>query len=179
MKSAQSKEMGKQETAKKYSVGRPSKISSINLEQVKKLVLKNFTDKELADFFEVSEVTLNAWKKKRPEFLKSLKDWKAEADKEVEKSLYLRAKGYQHEEDKIFCEMGKVTIVPTIKHYPPDPTACIFWLKNRQPEQWRDKVELDHGLTEGLLEKFATSSVNDLLTKANALINGHATNKSK
>jgi hypothetical protein len=24
------------------------------------------------------------------------------------------------------------------KHYPPDVTACIFWLKNRQPEKWRD-----------------------------------------
>ena len=27
------------------------------------------------------------------------------------------------------------------KHYPPDSTAAIFWLKNRQPKVWRDRVE--------------------------------------
>jgi hypothetical protein len=30
-----------------------------------------------------------------------------------------------------------------VKHYPPDPTSMIFWLKNRQPQKWRDKHDLD------------------------------------
>lgn len=30
-----------------------------------------------------------------------------------------------------------------IEHYPPDTTAAIFWLKNRQPEKWRDRKEID------------------------------------
>lgn len=25
-----------------------------------------------------------------------------------------------------------------MQHYPPNVTACIFWLKNRDPESWRD-----------------------------------------
>ena len=25
------------------------------------------------------------------------------------------------------------------KHYPADVTACIFWLKNRLPAEWRDR----------------------------------------
>jgi hypothetical protein len=28
------------------------------------------------------------------------------------------------------------------KHYPPDTTACIFWLKNRKPREWRNRTEL-------------------------------------
>jgi hypothetical protein len=31
-----------------------------------------------------------------------------------------------------------------VEHYPPDTTACIFWLKNRQPQRWRDRVEVQH-----------------------------------
>ena len=32
-------------------------------------------------------------------------------------------------------------MVDYVEHYPPDTTACIFWLKNRQPALWRDKVQ--------------------------------------
>ena len=31
-----------------------------------------------------------------------------------------------------------------IEHYPPDTTAAIFWLKNRQPGKWRDKKEVEN-----------------------------------
>ena len=37
-----------------------------------------------------------------------------------------------------------VTKVQTIKHYPPSETAMIFWLKNRDPENWRDRQEVEH-----------------------------------
>jgi len=30
----------------------------------------------------------------------------------------------------------------TRKHVVPDTTAQIFWLKNRRPKEWRDKVAL-------------------------------------
>ncbi len=33
--------------------------------------------------------------------------------------------------------------VPYVEHYAPDTTAAIFWLKNRQPAQWRDKIEAE------------------------------------
>jgi hypothetical protein len=164
-----------QEKTQKHPGGRPSKINSINLEKVKFLSLEGFTDKKIADFFDIDERTFNNLKKSKPEFFHSLKDWKKEADKEVEKSLYLRAKGYQHEEDKIFCENGKVTIVPTIKHYPPDPTAMIFWLKNRQPDVWRDKTEVEHSAPDSFLEKFASLTGKELLDKANGIVTGKTT----
>jgi hypothetical protein len=131
--------MAKEPTKQK---GRPSKFNSIDSKQVEALASRGWTDAEMSSFFGVSEVTWNAWKKKHPEFLKSLKDWKLEADDRVERSLFERACGYSHKEDKIFKPAGeKPTIVPTIKHYAPDSTACIFWLKNRKRDQWRDKPD--------------------------------------
>jgi hypothetical protein len=53
--------------------------------------------------------------------------------------------GYSAPEDKIFNNDGKPLIVPTVKNYPPDTTAVIFWLKNRRPDEWRDKI--DHGIS--------------------------------
>jgi hypothetical protein len=30
------------------------------------------------------------------------------------------------------------------EHYPPDTAACLFWLKSRQPDRWRERIEHDH-----------------------------------
>lgn len=121
--------------------GRPSKYKPEYIDQAYKLCQLGATDVELADFFGVTEKTLNNWKDAHPEFLQSLNDSKEQADSRVVKSLYQRACGYEHPEDKIFNNQGEKMIIPTVKHYPPDTTACIFWLKNRQKEDWRDKTE--------------------------------------
>ena len=118
-------------------------------EQVAKLAKLGATDKEMADFFEVSEQTLNTWKKEHPEFLESLKEGKEKADAEVADRLYQRAMGYSHADVHISNYQGEVTLTPITKHYPPDPTSAIFWLKNRQRDKWRDKT--DHEVT-GKLE---------------------------
>jgi hypothetical protein len=63
----------------------------------------------------------------------------------VERSLYERANGYSYDAVKIFCDKnGNVTKVPYVEHVPPDVTACIFWLKNRDPQHWRDVQQLEH-----------------------------------
>lgn len=128
--------------------GRPTKYKEEYTEQVFKLCLLGATDERLADFFDISESTLNLWKKEYPKFSEAIKKGKDEADARVAESLYNRALGYSHPEDKIFNVQGKEgpepLIVPTIKHYPPDATSAIFWLKNRQKAQWRDKQDLEH-----------------------------------
>lgn len=120
--------------------GRPTSYKKEYAKEAYKLALLGATDKQMADFFEVSEVTLNAWKKEQPDFLKSLKDGKENADYEIAKSLYHRAKGYSHPDVDIKMFNGEIIETPLIKHYPPDTTACIFWLKNRQAKAWRDRV---------------------------------------
>lgn len=124
--------------------GRPSLINTIDLSKVKHYTSKGYTDKELAAIFNVDSRTIDNWKKEYPEFFQTLKVGKLIADAKVEASLYQRACGYSHPEVHITNYQGKITITSIIKHYPPDSTAMIFWLKNRKPKEWREKQELEH-----------------------------------
>jgi hypothetical protein len=137
--------------------GRPSAYKAHYAEQAYKLCLLGATDKELADFFEVEESTINNWKSKHKQFLESIKKGKNQADAEVAQKLYQRALGYERDEIELkVVALGnnqglEVQEVPVVKHYPADTTAAIFWLKNRQPGKWRDKQETqitsDSGIT--------------------------------
>lgn len=82
------------------------------------------------------------YQKKYPELREALKRGREVSDLEVENALYKRAMGYTTVE--VIEEYGAVT-KRTVKEIPPDTTAQIFWLKNRNPEAWRDRrnVELD------------------------------------
>lgn len=124
--------------------GRPSKYKPEMAEQARKLALLGATDREMSNFFEVAESTFNLWKLDYPDFSAALDLGKEAADKRVEKSLYHRALGYSHDAVKIFADpkTGAEHITHFTEHYPPDTTACIFWLKNRKPEEWRDRQEL-------------------------------------
>lgn len=101
------------------------------------------TDADLAREFEVSLSGIELWKRTHVEFREALKEGKVFADARVAQSLYERAMGYSHPEDDIKAVNGSIVITPTTKRYPPDTTAAIFWLKNRQPQVWRDKVETE------------------------------------
>lgn len=137
--------------------GRPSKFKPEYCAQAERLCRLGALDVDLAEFFDVSEVTLNAWKKAHPEFLKSLKAGKAKADQEVADKLIERAMGASWIEDAAFKvkETGytakgklwtkeKVVTVPVRKAAPPDTPAIIFFLKNRRPDLWRDKQTVEH-----------------------------------
>ncbi len=124
--------------------GRPTRYKAEYAEQAFKLCLLGATDANLADFFEVSEKTINTWMDAHPEFLQSLTAGKDEADANVGERLYQRAMGYEHPDTHISNYQGEITKTSITKHYPPDTTACIFWLKNRQRDRWRDKQDHEH-----------------------------------
>ncbi|EBR3965970.1 terminase [Salmonella enterica] len=125
-------------------MARPTKYQEAYAEQARKLCLLGYTDAELADFFEVSEATINNWKLEYPEFLESIKKGKAVADAEVSDRLYQRAMGFVDPDIDIRVIENQIVETPLEKHYPPDTTAAIFWLKNRQKDKWRDKQEVEH-----------------------------------
>ncbi|WP_447361584.1 helix-turn-helix domain-containing protein [Burkholderia vietnamiensis] len=125
--------------------GRPSSYRSEYAEQARKLCRLGAIDKELADFFGVSEQTINAWKGAHPEFLESLKVGKELADAEVADKLFQRATGYSHSAVKLFMYQGTVIREEYTEHYPPDTAAIIFWLKNRRSDLWRNAPEPEGG----------------------------------
>ncbi|MEG2919102.1 MAG: helix-turn-helix domain-containing protein [Clostridium sp.] len=112
------------------------------------------TDEQIAKNLGISKDTFYKYKKEHTDFSDSLKRGKEVVDIEVENALLKRALGYKYDEvTKELCkdkETGegelKITKVVT-KEVQPDTTAQIFWLKNRKPEEWRDRKEVDYSGT--------------------------------
>lgn len=125
-----------------------SKFTPSAQKVMEKLYKKGWTDVEVADFLEITEKTITNWKKKYLEFFNKVYDWKDQADRRVERALYERAIGYSHTEQKLMNVSqgsGNGSVVErhdTIKHYPPDTSACEFWLKNRRGKYWKEKQEI-------------------------------------
>lgn len=146
-------------------VGRPTKYKEEYNEVAYKLCLLGHTDKELADFFDISESTLNLWKLEYPEFSESVTRGKVIADAEVAKSFHKRAVGYKYDE-VTFEKIGEKEevedpendlLIKAVEYYKkkivtkevaPDPGAALNWLKNRQPAKWRDKQDHDINIKE-------------------------------
>jgi hypothetical protein len=118
------------------------------IEQARKLCELGHTDLEIAEFFDVSLRTFANWKKRNSEIVHALKTARRVADERVVRSLYQKACGYSYDAVKIFMPAGakKPVYAPYVEHMPPDVTACIFWLKNRDPAHWRDAWQHEHVL---------------------------------
>jgi transcriptional regulator with XRE-family HTH domain len=127
----------KRKAKPKAKMGRPEKQPDFN-KMVTGLCLMGYTDAQLAEYIGISTRTLTRWKKSKPDFCLAIKEGRDAADAKVCASLYERACGYSHPEEKIFTYLGTVIRVETTKHYPPETAAIAFWLKNRHPELWKD-----------------------------------------
>lgn len=136
--------------------GRPSKYDPSNNKQVEKFAKLGATDVEIADFLGIAQSTFYEWIKEYPELSEAIKRGKEIADSVVAEKLFKRATGYKHPDTHFAAYEGNVIATPTIKHYPPDTTAAIFWLKNRRPKEWRDKQEIEQ--TGGITIKFEEPS---------------------
>ena len=109
------------------------------------LALMGKTNPEIGKILGVTVETLNQWRKQFPEFSEAIKGNKDQADAPVVKSLYQRALGYEYTEISVKEDPERGTITTTtIKNVAPDVTAQIFWLKNRQSKDWRDKHDIEH-----------------------------------
>lgn len=123
--------------------GRKSGFNEKVRETFLRLLAKGNTEVEIADIIGVTTRTLQLWKGKNADLLRAVKEAKHAADQLVEASLFSRATGYSHPETKVFCSEGSIVTHEMEKHYPPDTQAAMFWLRNRQPERWREKTEGD------------------------------------
>lgn len=141
------KSASKAKTAPKR--GRPTAYLPAYAEQARRLAMLGLTDVEMAEFFSVSERTLNTWKKAHPDFLQSLKAGKIEADTHVASGLYQSAIGGHvvTETREQEASDGSITRTTETKQVPPNVTAQVFWLKNRQSARWRDKQEIQQDVS--------------------------------
>lgn len=115
-------------------------------ELARKVCLLGATDREVADILGISERALRDWKTRHAELAEAMRVGKEAADERVKSALYNRAVGYSYDSEKIqVLRNGDVVRVPIVEHVAPDVTAQIFWLKNRCPAEFRDKV--DHEMT--------------------------------
>lgn len=103
------------------------------------------TDIQVAKELGVSEKTIYNWRNKYVTDLQAIYNAKRNVDQMVEAALLRSALGYSHPEEKIFCAFGEVTRVKTVKHYPPDVRAAQYWLNNRNPDRWKNRVTVDQG----------------------------------
>lgn len=103
------------------------------------------TNEEIAEAMSISKRTVIRWAKEHESFGKALGEGKGVSDAKVVRSLYERATGYEYEEEKRingYDKDGNVRLIKTEKtkkQVPPDVTAQIFWLKNRQRDRWQDR----------------------------------------
>ncbi len=147
--------------------GRPSSYNKKYDRIAYQMCLLGATDKQIAEAFGVTEQTVNNWKKDEKgnptSFFESLKRGKIEADTEIAVTLFERAKGYVINKEipiklkEVFwddherrCEKESIEVVPVQEQLPPDTTAIIFWLKNRQPALWRDRQEIEATVSTGI-----------------------------
>ena len=110
------------------------------------------TDEEIARKIGVNRATLYDWQRKYPDISDAIKSNKEVADREVEQALFRKATGYQAKEvtrerrfNPVTHAYELVVTKETEKHVAPDTAAQIFWLKNRKPDMWRDKREVETG----------------------------------
>ena len=124
-------------------------------------------EKQIAKNMGVAESTLRNWKNMYPDIGEALRKGKEVVDRIVENALYKSAIGfmqkikkpvrikeveYDPKTGKKIRESEKWVQVEEEVYIPPQVTAQIFWLKNRKPDQWREKNDLTLTPSNGVLE---------------------------
>lgn len=129
--------------ADKFERGRPTLYKPEYAEQAEEFCRMGATDATLAEQFEVDERTINNWKIEHPDFFQSIKAGKVVADAKMASALYKSGMGlHVITEDKLVSDgNGGQEVVTLEKKIEPSVAAQRYWLNNRQPKHWKDKVE--------------------------------------
>lgn len=177
---------GDKRLGNEFSEGRPTDYKKEYDDQVYKLCLLGATTDEIANFFEVTKQTILNWEQIHKSFFDAVRKGKIIADAEVAKSFHKRAVGYEYKEtyfekidNKLNLELTPDALITTdtykkkivVKELPADPGASLNWLKNRQPEKWRDKQDIEHSGNVGtysLTKEERELRIQELIKKRNA-----------
>jgi transcriptional regulator with XRE-family HTH domain len=142
------------------------------------------SDERIAKHIGISRSTLNEWKKKHQSIRDALKTGKEIANRQVENALFRLTQGGTVKVRKLFKlkktqydnngkKMSEEEYLETGEedvYIEPDFKAISFWLRNKMPEEWRDKI-LDNPNDEGPQENLiilTPRQVNQMKEEINA-----------
>jgi hypothetical protein len=129
--------------------GRPTLYKPDYARQAHEHCLLGATNAELAAAFDVAPRTVDNWIANNAEFAHAVREGRAEADAHVARCLYERAVGYDRTVERVVLHQGQERVVTSTVHYPPNPGACIFWLRNRRPDLWGNRRPTDASADDG------------------------------
>ena len=152
--------------------GRRSKyVAEFHIQWARSLARRGLTVEEIANEMNVARSTFHKWVAENAELSDALNEGRGIADAKVEASLYRRALGYTLTEKKTVAGAGKdgtqqaARIEIVEKEVPPDTTACIFWLKNRQPQLWREQQTVNLNTPDEQAKKEVAQLIDSIVRK--------------
>lgn len=135
------------------------------------------TTKDVCQIMGISRSTLMRLRTRYPNLWDSVSKTRQMVDGVVEQSLFRRAVGYSYTtkkeewaedqegnflEDRIGRKIKKIT--KETHHIPPSVDAIKFWLRNRQPDKWHERIEFDYAnVSNGELFSQAKNIIKDLM----------------
>lgn len=138
----------------KVKRGRPSQFPEIVklLPGIKAALQMGHTEKDTCKLFGIPVSTFEKYKTESPELMEQIRQGKLKADETVVNAIYKKAIGFEYEE-KTYEGIGKRKRLKKLvkKEMAPDAHAGIFWLKNRMPNVWKDKQDIDLSNQDGSL----------------------------
>src|SRR5262245_15997719 len=120
------------------SGGRPTLYKAENADIARHACMQGATNETLGERFEVTRRTIDNWIATIPEFGAAVREGRQVADESVIAALYARATGMERKTIEVTGGAARsVTTTQTVQVLP-DVRACMFWRRNRRPEQWRE-----------------------------------------
>jgi hypothetical protein len=158
--------------------GQPTKYDpKIHLDWARGLSMQGYINEEIADRMQIARTTLYNWCNEYPEFLDALKKGKELPDILAEQALFKKVIGFEYTESKTTVELDsqgkpKPAKIETFKkQFIPDTLAQIFWLKNRRPDRWRDRTEIEVDVKNNDIEKMSRDELKSKLAELEAIRN--------
>lgn len=128
-----------------------------NMELIKAWARRGAIEEDIARNLNVGVSTFSMYKNKYPELKEALAQTKDPADLKVENALYNNATGFWYFEEQAFkckrvyyddegrkCEEEELKSIEVQRFKPGETSAQCFWLKNRRPDLWKDKHDIEH-----------------------------------
>lgn len=133
-------------------------ITEEGLGQIRRWCEEGADDKQLAEAMEITSSTFYTWKKEHPEISEAIALGRGRARVQIENALFIRAKGgvqtvmkqkkrrireYDPDTGKCIRDEEVYEALPEEEYIAPDTAAIKFWLINRAPDRWAEKVTVE------------------------------------